>query len=96
MERREKVLEHRVSGSFRGYLVRWWIESDPAFGGIGEPADAVLAARGAERRAAEQLGLPNVWNPKALVQLLLEECPAASCVEVTYEGCGYALYRNWP
>jgi len=94
---REKVVEHRVSEVICGWRVRFWLESDPAFGGLIR-SRAVLTVKDARRGAiALQAKDSKVFNdPEHLALWLLENVECANSVEVCDNtGDGTAVHRDW-
>jgi len=91
---RARVIEHRVTRHCLEFIIRWWIESDPAFGGI-SAKQAFVAAEAAEGVLTLGDSALQDFTPAAL--RLLDACPAANSVEVcSSTGHGVAVHRDWP
>ncbi|SRR5260221_9386433 len=92
VKERERVYEHRITSRMNGYNIRYWIESDPAFGGVvtfGEARKAVFEAE----KTAEIYAI----GPQQIVDALMHVCPCANSIEACDDfGDGGALHRDWP
>ena len=93
-EQRERVVEHRVTSKWGHLLIRWWIEADPAHGGIAAATDAYRMAKAAE----EELAAASLDEVEIAALKLLTALPAANSVEICDErtGMGTAVHRDWP
>jgi hypothetical protein len=90
--KRERVREWRVTTHLCGLTVRWWIESDPEYGG----ASNMLFARMRVAEAQNLVGLGQ-RDPDAIAAALLEACESANSIEVCDKlGDGVAMHRDWP
>lgn len=101
MRERARVVEHRITSHYHGlldhFVIRWWIESDPEFGGVDHAtahqivSDAVAAVYNTARSLDRRLG--DEW----IAHFLLERVPASNSVEVCDEhGNGVTIHRDWP
>ena len=90
---RVRVYEWRVTRQKDGWTIRFWFESDAAFGGISSKQ---------AHREADRVTLfdSEDWSTKVhtnLVKKLLEDLPNANSVEVCDpEGNGTVGHRDWP
>jgi hypothetical protein len=94
IDQRPLVVEHRITTDFLSMVVRYWIEEDPAHGGVALSAawSQVLAAQDAALVARKQ-----AWAGSALARFLLAQVPAANSVEVCdATGNGVSVHRDWP
>lgn len=95
-EKRSRVSEHRITRSLHnGMTARFWIESDPEWGGesradaqkkISEKYESLGEAFLASRATAEEWAF-----------LFLEAVPSANSIEICdAHGNGTAVHRDWP
>jgi hypothetical protein len=91
MTTRARVIEWRITRKLGDYEVRFWVESDPEFGGV----SWALAHVQVDDVIALLEGGATLY-PQALAEELLEQVPAANSVEVCVEGQGVAVHRDWP
>ena len=94
---REKVVEHRVSEVICGWKVRFWLESDPEFGGLIR-SRAKVQVQDARRSALAIQGKDSkvFADPEHLALWLLENVSCANSVEVcdTTDN-GSTVHREW-
>lgn len=98
---RERVEEHRITiKTEKGFCIRFWIETDPLFGGIPEWDDAYKLCLNATKYAMASRFGSNKYTmnvTKKRCRFLLIEIPAANSVEVCDEsGNGITMHRDWP
>lgn len=94
--KRRRVAEHRITrslGLYKEFSVRFWIETDPEFGGE--------SRRDAEMKIHDSfISLePNLtrMTPDQVAAAFLEAVPSANSVEVCdTNGNGTAVHRDWP
>lgn len=95
---RERVIEHRMTETICGWKVRFWLESDPEFGGL-DRQKALVVVKDARRTAlAIAAKEPKLFSdPEHLALWLLENVSCANSVEVCDNaGDGTAAHANWP
>jgi hypothetical protein len=100
VEKRDRVLEYRITSHLHltGYfIVRWWIESEPEFGGVDrdtayrQTEDAIRAVY--ENAQSQDRSFKDI----EISHFLLERVPAANSVETCNEfGNGVTVHRDWP
>lgn len=99
---RALVVEFRLTRQFQDrFLVRYWIESAPAHGGVSGEHDAYVLVDQAERRARDHFNGRLDIPPRELAVFLSGMIPEANSIEVTYSagmavGDGVALHKDWP
>jgi hypothetical protein len=87
---RSIVIEHRITTHHGDFDVRYWIESEAAYGGVDRPT-AMEQIRAAE--TVVTLKLPHL----EMATTLLHDVPSANSVEaVSRNGMGTAVHRDWP
>lgn len=102
--RRKKVFEHRVTINRGSLQFRWWIETDPEYGGTKNFSEAASAARDAvDEVLRSRADLPWTSGEDSLIK---ESClerlaalvPGTNSIEVTYSnsGHGLCLHVDWP
>jgi hypothetical protein len=98
MSTRPLVVEHRITSKrFVGLQVRYWIEEDPAFGGVKTFEEAVLLVSAAERGVVSPGEKKGAALLAQLAAQLLAAIHAANSVEVCDKrGNGCAMHRDWP
>lgn len=93
-ETRDRVEEWRItSGYWTNRVIRYWIERDPAYGGVAAFEDAKMITDRAERMTV-------AWSMLSMedaCRYLLNEVPCANSVEVCdLNGNGITIHRDWP
>lgn len=91
---RSRVKEWRITTRVYDFTVRYWVESDSAFGGESRHAarNEVQVAEGGLKKT---LGIEP--GAEAVAAALLEALPCANSVEVCdARGNGVAVHRDWP
>lgn len=97
--KRARVHEWRLTRNMSLSTIRFWIEADVEFGGLGSLAEAVAAVdRGVQAIARERADGKLVINDgMAVAKRLAELVPAANSVEVVNGGgVGACVHRDWP
>lgn len=93
---RQLVVEHRISCNLGARLVRFWIEADPAYGGVEDYEQARKQAQQLIDSTLRALRFPTESNLDTCKRFL-QEMPAISSVEiVTGLGNGVTCHRDWP
>lgn len=107
MKQRPIVIEHRFTHNYRAprhfqgpyyiptdYTIRFWIETDPAFGGI---KDTDIAKLEVDQALSKVFTDPGLATPEKWALDLLHLLPSANSVEICYDdGQGVAVHRDWP
>jgi hypothetical protein len=91
IQQRDRVVEHRFTTYHRGVRVRYWLESDPEFGGA-HRQEAHRAIEAAEAEIGD-------WHRdlRKLVLYLLEKIRSANSIEACdRHGNGFTAHRDWP
>lgn len=94
--RRARVYEWHLSGYIlQRWRVRYWIETDPKFGGVTlEEAKAAVAKAELEVRSDENA---TIMPPRDVAKVLVDLIPAANSISVCDDGgTGVVVHRDWP
>lgn len=87
---RRLVLEHRVTRVVRQWVIRAWVEGNPDYGGVLEPAEAQSIVGEAMLQTRERYAV-------LIAREVIDSCPAVNSVEVCDEyGQGVCMHRDWP
>lgn len=96
--KRELVVEHRIDVRRDGLLFRWWLETDPAHGGV----ESRELARDMVNKAMSDNNLHPKSDPLAKqARRLIRAVSCANSLEVTSERddsltLGVAAHKDWP
>ena len=99
--KRATVVEHRFTSDYfdglNHYVVRYWVETDPVYGGIKDRAEAQDIVLRSQASATARAALEHVREPEAPAPPLLLGCKPVNPIEVwDRQGNGACAHRDWP